>query len=313
MWRRAWIPILLASLLAAAAAAQQKQSLGGLPAKPAPEPAQSDDDRPLTLEEIRALVARAIANQHADDRELTEYDRTEHTVEREGGKEAALTDSVEHVFPTGTGDVRVALQRNGKAVDAMAVEQQWQYIEKALAARSDPSDPAIRDEFQREERRERSHAEMIDAIGKAFHFNYQGRVTLNGRPTVELAFEPDASFRSSARYAAIFAHLGGTVWVDESSGQVVRAEAQLRDDVSFGAGIIAKVYRGSWLKITQSEVTPGLWLPVLATYDIEGRKFVFPASWRGQIDATGYRHVGPPAQALQVVRREHSGAITSER
>lgn len=299
MWRRAWIPIFLVSLLAAlvAAAAQDKS--------------KQNDDRPLTLEEIRALVARAIADQHEDDRKLTEYDRTEHTVQREGGKNAAETDLVEHVFPTGTGDVRVALKRNGKAVDATTIDQQWLDIEKQLAARSDPGNSGIRDEVEREQRREHAHAQMIDDIAKAFHFHYQGRATLNGRKVIELTFEPDPSFRSSARYGLIFAHLTGTIWVDESSGQMMRGEAQLRDDVSFGAGIIAKVYRGSWLKVTQSEIAPGLWLPVLATYDIEARKFVFPVSWRGEIDAADYRHVGPPSQALLVVRREHT-ALASE-
>ena len=302
IWRRAWIPIFLVSLLAAvvAAAAQQNSKLS-----------QSDDDRPLTLEEISALVARAIADQHADDQKLTEYDRIEHTVQREGGKNAAPTDTVERVFPTGTGEVRVALKRDGKPVEATTIEQQWMEIAEQLTARSDPSNPAIRQEFEREQRRQHAHFEMIDDIGKAFHFNYQGHVTLNGRPVIELSFAPDTSFHSSARYAMIFAHLGGTVWVDEASGQVVRLEAELHDDIPFGGGIIAKVYRGSWLKVTQSEVAPGLWLPVIATYDIEARKFVFPVSWRGEIDATEYRHVGPPAQALLIVRREHTGVPTS--
>jgi len=301
MWRRAWIPILLASLLAAVVAAAQQNSKQNL----------TDDDRPLTLDEIRALVARAIANQHADDRQLNEYDRIEHTVQREGGKNAVATDTFERVFPTGTGDVRVALKRNGKPIEAATIDQQWMDIAEALTVRSDPSNPSIRQEFERQQRREHAHAEMIDDIGKAFHFNYRGHVTLNGRPAVELSFAPDTNFRSTARYGVVFAHLGGTVWVDESSGQVLRVEAELHDDVPFGGGIIAKVYRGSWLKVTQSEVAPGLWLPVVATYDIEARKFVFPVSWRGEIDATEYRHVGPPAQALLVVRREHTGAIAS--
>jgi hypothetical protein len=305
IWRRAWIPILLASLLAGVVAAAAQQS------SKQPQSPQSDDDRPLTLEEIRALVARAIANQHADDHKLSEYDRIEHTVQREGGKNAVTTDTVERVFPTGTGDVRVTLKRNGKSIEAATIEQQWMDIAEALTARSDPSNPSIRQEFERQQRREHAHAEMIDDIGKAFHFNYRGHVTLTGRPVIELTFDPDTSFHSSSRYAAVFAHLGGTVWVDESSGQVMRVEAELHDDVAFGAGIIAKVYRGSWLKVTQSEVAPNLWVPVIATYDIEARKFVFPVSWRGEIDATEYRHVGPPAQALLVVRREHTGAITS--
>jgi hypothetical protein len=307
MWRRAWIPILLASLLAAAGLA----AAGAATAQENPK--QSNDDAPLTLAEIRALVARAIADQHDDDRALNEYDRTEHTISRDSGKEAAPVETVDRVFPVGTGDVRVELDRNGKPTDAAAIEEAWRNIEKILAVRSHPDDPAIRPEYEKEQRRERAHAEMVDAVGKAFRFQWAGRVMRDGRPMIGLAFEPDPSYKSSTRYASVFAHTGGTVWVDESSGQVARLEAVLREDVSFGGGIIAKIYRGSQLTIVQSEVAPGVWLPVLATYDVEGRKFLFAASWRGQIDASGYRRVGPPAAALTVVQHEHGDAISSER
>ena len=296
--------MILASLLAAAGAAPAQQSQ---------KPKNNNDDRPLTLAEIRALVARAIADQHADDREINEFDRTEHTISLESGKEAAPVETVDRVFPTGTGDVRVTLDRNGKPVDAASIQQQWRDIEKVLAVRSNRNDPATREEYQRAERRERAHAEMVDAIGSAFRFRWEGRVVRDGRPMIELAFEPDPSYKSSARFATIYAHTVGTVWFDESSGQVARLEAKLREDVPFYGGLIAKLYRGSQLTIDQAEVAPGVWLPVLASYDIEGRKFLFAASWRGQIDASGYRRVGPPAEALAVVRREHGEAASSER
>ena len=65
------------------------------------------------------------------------------------GKEAAPGDTVDRVFPIGTGDVRVELDRNGKPADAAAIEQQWRSIEKALAQRSNPDDPAIRPEYSK--------------------------------------------------------------------------------------------------------------------------------------------------------------------
>ena len=315
MRRRALIPVVLASLLAAAGLAAA--GLAGSVAVTARESHRqgngNNGDAPLTLEEIRALVARAIADQHADDNALNEYDRTEHTVSREPGKEVSPVDTVDRVFPTGTGEVRVELGRNGKPVDSAAMEQQWRDIAKAPMVRSNPNDPAIREEYERAERRERAHAEMVDAIGSAFRFRWEGREMIGGRPTIKLAFEPDPSYKSTARFATVFAHTVGTVWFDESSGQVARLEAKLREDVPFYGGLIAKIYRGSWITVAQSEVGPGVWLPLQATYDIEGRKFLFAASWRGQIDASGYRRVGPPAEALALVQREHADAISSVR
>jgi hypothetical protein len=311
MWRRALIPTILASLLATAGLAAAGLAAAGA-ARAQENRKQGQDGAPLTLAEIRALVARAIADQHADDREINEFDRTEHTVSRESGKDAAPVETVDRVFPTGTGDIRVTLDRNGKPVDAASIQQQWRDIEKVLAVRSNPNDPATKEEYQRAERRERAHAEMVEAIGSAFSFRWQGRVMRDGRPMIELAFEPDPSYKSSARFATVFAHTVGTVWFDESSGQVARLEAKLREDVPFYGGLIAKLYRGSQLTVDQAEVAPGVWLPVLASYDIEGRKFLFAASWRGQIDASGYRRVGPPAEALAIVRREHGEAVSSE-
>ena len=257
-------------------------------------------------------MARAIADQHADDREINEFDRTEHTISRESGKDAAPVETVDRVFPTGTGDIRVTLDRNGRPVDAASIQQQWRDIEKVLAVRSNPNDPETKEEYQRAERRERAHAEMVEAIGSAFSFRWQGRVMRDGRPMIELAFEPDPSYKSSARFATVYAHTVGTVWFDESSGQVARLEAKLREDVPFYGGLIAKLYGGSQLTVDQAEVAPGVWFPALASYDIEGRKFLFAASWRGQIDASGYRRVGPPAEALAVVRREHGESVSSE-
>ena len=314
MRRRAPIPMIFASLLAAAGLAAAGLAGAGVAAPQQNQKQKSnDDDSPLTLEEIRALVARAIADQHADDNALNEYDRTEHTVSRESGKEAVPVDTVDRVFPTGTGEVRVALDRDGKPVDAAAIEQSWRNLEKYLEVRSHPDDPVIRPEYEREERRQRAHAEMVDAIAGAFRFRWMGRVTIGGRPTIELAFEPDPAYKSSARFATVFAHTMGTVWFDESSGQVARLEAKLREDVPFYGGLLAKIYRGSWITVQQAEVAPGVWLPAAAKYDIEGRKFLFAASWRGQIDASGYRRVGPPAEALAVVQREHGDAVFSVR
>jgi hypothetical protein len=303
MWRRAWIPVILASLFVAAVLV----AAGTSAAQQSEQP--NNDETPLTLAEIKALVARAIADQHANDRALDEYDRTEHTVSKESDKP---TDTVDRVFPTGTGDVRVQLDRDGKPAETSAMAQQWRDLAKALALRSDPNDPAIRDEFQRTAKRERAHAEMVDAIANAFRFHWEGRVVIDGRPTIKLGFEPDPAYKSSARIAGVFAHTVGSAWFDESSGHVARLEAKLREDVPFYGGLLAKIYRGSWITVEQSEVAPGVWFPAHASYDIEGRKFLFPASWRGQIDASGYRRVGPPAEALAVVRHEHASAISND-
>jgi len=300
MHYRAWTAVILAPLLAAIGLARAQES-------------RARNDAPLTPEQVREVVGRAIANQHSDDSALEEYDRTERVIERGQRKDGAASDTTARVVPGGIGDLRVELDRDGIPADSASLKREWEEVENALAARCNADDPLVKQAYLRTERRNREHAEMVDAIGKAFRFEWAGRTTRDGRAMIKLAFEPDPAYKSSSRIASVYAHSHGMVWVDESSGHVARAEVELREDVSFGAGLIAKVYRGSRITLEQSEVAPGVWFPTRESYDIEGRKFLFPASWRGQIEASGYRRLGPPPRALELIRRERGETASSER
>jgi hypothetical protein len=56
----------------------------------------------------------------------------------------------------------------------------------------------------------------------------------------------------------------------------------------------------------QSEVAPGLWLPALFSYNVDGRKFLFSFRVHERAEISQYRRVGPPAQALEIMRNELS-------
>jgi len=175
---------------------------------------------------------------------------------------------------------------------------------QALLAESHGRDPRVANVFEMQRHRH-ERSDMVSAIGKAFIFRWSGRAFIEGRPVVKLSFTPDPNYRSSARYAALYAHSKGTAWVDESSGQLMRAEAELTDDVSWGAGIIAKLFRGGRFMFEQREVAPGVWMPSHYSYDFEGRKFLFSLSIHEQMEYSEYVRVGPPAEAVTVIRREH--------
>ena len=100
--------------------------------------------------------------------------------------------------------------------------------------------------------------------------------------------------------------------MDESSAQLIRAEAELTDDVSWGAGIIAKVYRGGKFTFEQREVEPGVWMPTQYSYDFDGRKFLFSLDVHERMDYTEYVRVGPPEEAIAVIRREHPSIFANQ-
>jgi len=54
------------------------------------------------------------------------------------------------------------------------------------------------------------------------------------------------------------------------------------------------------------EMAPGVWLPSYQQYDFDGRKFVVPFSIHERTFYTNYKRVGPPKEAVEVVRGELS-------
>lgn len=281
---------------------------------PATNEADSDDSKhsetPLTAQQIHELVARAIENQRRNDLLLDQYARTEHSVFHGTGKEPDR-DVICRVIPAGEGIVRVELQRDGKSRDSAYLEEQWHDVAKALLDEAHGRDPHVAN-FYETQRRMRERAEMVNAIGQAFVFRWAGRTVINGRAVIRLTFVPDPTYRSSARYATLYAHSRGTAWMDESAAQLVRAEAELTDDVSWGAGLIARLYRGGQFDFEQQEVGPGVWMPSRYAYDFDGRKFLFTLSIHERMEYTEYMRVGPPEEAIVVIRREHPGIFSNQ-
>ena len=270
----------------------------------AQQPAATQD-APFNQEQIRALVQRAIAMQHQSDEALDLYDRTERIVDREDKEDK---ETISRTVPVGASDMRIEMNREGQPVPSAEITQKWREILGVMESRTHLDDPAVKKEYEKATKRKNYSAKMVDAIRDAFRFHWAGRTVRAGRPVIELDYEPNPGFKSDLRFSSVYKQIWGKVWVDEASGYVVRLEAELRRDIPIGGGIIGKVYKGSRVELEQAEPYPGagVWLPTFSSYDVEGRKFVFPASYHRKVYANEYRRIGPPAEALPLLRNEHA-------
>jgi hypothetical protein len=261
------------------------------------------DSAALTPDQIRALVARAIVNQHKDDAALDEYERTERIDTRAAA--GATHEAITRVVPHGiSGSFRVQLARDGVPADTQTLERQWRNVQQTMATYADANNPLVKADQEKAARQNHEYDQLKDAIGMAFQFHWVGRAVRDNRTIVQLSFDPDPSYKPSLRYSNLFQHVRGMAWIDESSGQVARVQAELFDDVSFGAGIIAKLYRGATLTVDQAEVAPGVWLPTLYDVNLDGRKFLFTLSMHQKIEVSAYRRIGTPQEALALLERD---------
>jgi hypothetical protein len=264
-----------------------------------------------TAEQIQSHVARVVENQHHNDRAGEEFERVEHVVSRKGGGNSeVLSDRTDRVLPSGTGIMRLRIAQGGAPVSPDLQRRQLEYAVSALDLFLHPNDH-VKQDLAKFERRRHDRSELVDAAAKAFRITWVGRETrpdpigARGSQTLaKLLLEPDHNYKPTSRLAAVFEHVRAVLWVDESQTQMARLEADIASDITFGGGIVGKVYRGGHFVMEQSEVAPGVWLPTLYTYDVDGRKFLFSFGIHERTDVTRYRRVGPPAQSIEIIRSE---------
>lgn len=286
---KALTPLLLAAALVLA-----------LPRLPSLRP--SDEDR------ARELVERTIASQHRDDEELYRYERVERRISYEDSSPSAET---YRLVPTGTGRLSLLLARGGRHVSTAEYRNGLREWERVLIHAVDPSDPReIRSRAQQRQK-DQDRAELIDAIGSAFHFTWLDEETEGGRTLARIALDPNPAFQPTSRKTEIFKHVRATVWIDVREAQLVRGQATIISDVSVGAGIVSKIYKGGWFRIEQAEVSPGVWFPTRIEYSIRGRMLFFSMDEHKLTETSHYRYVGTPLQALEEVRRELAGRENS--
>ena len=261
-------------------------------------------------EQIHSLIMRAIENQHRDDRALEEFERVEHRITRKGENAEILTDITERLVPSGTGVVKLKMEENGMTIPPETYRQELEFTVNALELAMHPNDRHEED-LAKFNRRRHEHDELVDTAANAFRVTWAGRETRpdpsaphGSRTLMKFLLNPNPDYKPINRFAASFQHVHGTLWVDEADAQFARLEADITTDIIFVGGVAGRVYHGGHVQMEQEEVAPGIWLPTLYTYDVDGRKFVFPFGIHERTDISHYRRVGPPQQAVEIMRNE---------
>jgi hypothetical protein len=116
--------------------------------------------------------------------------------------------------------------------------------------------------------------------------------------------DPNPDFHPHSIAQDVLTRVAAKIWVDHATDQLVRGEARVIRDLSFGGGILGKLYRGGVFSLDQAEVTPGIWLPIRYQYDFTARKFLFTFEQHQYIEVRDYHRDGSPHQCLTLVQNE---------
>lgn len=187
--------------------------------------------------------------------------------------------NVYEVYPHPDEDLtyRRLIERDGQPVSAADLaEQDRDYRDKLAAwqrrlAHEGTSARAarLRETAAAKAKDEAMAAEAIEM----FDFRITGRDTWKGQPAIVVVFTPRPNTSPRSREGRVARAFTGRAWIHEFDYELMNVEAQAIDDVGFGWGMIAKLYRGSTARFTRQHVD-GAWLPVESRFEGTGKAFL---------------------------------------
>src|SRR5271157_1875284 len=261
-----------------------------------PQPAKSEP-------KASDLFQRVIANQKRTDQDLDLFERIERTEIRKIGSDPNPAEvKAWRVFPAGVANYRIPLSAEGQPISAESYQAELQKLEKLLVWATQQG-PGQDESLAKLARKRKERNDLIDATHAAFIFTLLGHEMRGDRRLAKYSMVPNPKYKPTSRNATLFTKIRGFIWIDEESAELAKVEGEVSQDISLSL-FLAKVYRGSHFMQERYEMAPGIWLPTFQQYDFDGRKFLLPFSVHERLLYTNYRRVGPPKEALEVVRGE---------
>jgi len=248
------------------------------------------------------LFERVIGNQKKEEAALDLYERIERVESRKNpNSPTEISVKVSRVVPSGTGMDRISVGADGRPADAAAYRAALEGLERALALIVEGR--SQHDAVEKYAKRRKERLELIDSTRNAFLFTFVGDEPREDHMLAKYRMEPNPAFKPTSRVASIFTKVRGYVWVEENSGELARVEGDVTEDISIGL-FLGKIYKGSHFMQERYEVAPGVWEPTFEQYDFDGRRFLSSFSIHERTWYSNYKRVGPPKEALDVVRAE---------
>jgi hypothetical protein len=235
---------------------------------------------PLSADDI---IQRAVQRaQSPEPRPAYRY--TKHTVTDELDAQGQIKNRHEKLY-----DVRVEsglsrlrlVQLNGQ--DLSAGEQKKQDAQD-LAARQ-----KLTDAKPGQKGDERENFLTTELVAK-YKFKLLHELTLNGRDTWEIAFEPLPNLPVNHFTDRFLNQVAGTVWIDAREFEIARAEIHLQGEVALWGGMIGTLTQCNYT-LERVRQPDGAWFNGISRGYFEGRRLLEPMLIRTRSESTDFQRL----------------------
>ncbi|MFP5227499.1 MAG: hypothetical protein ACLGXA_07690 [Acidobacteriota bacterium] len=186
-------------------------------------------------------------------------------------------------------------ETDGKQLTPDRAREEQRRLDQARQMRTAES-PEQREKRVSAYKRERQRDQfLLNEMVNAFEFRLSGEERLGRHDAYVFKAEPRRGYRPPDNRARVLTGMRGTLWIDKSTSQWLRVEAEVFRTVSI-EGFLAQVQPGTRFLLEQAPISGNLWLPT--HYSMKARArilFFFPKNSDEEETYFGYAPAGESA------------------
>jgi hypothetical protein len=249
------------------------------------------------LPDFDTLVAQVKKRLQTDEGRQSGYAFVERRIEQRldgSGRVQRETVKVFEVYPglPGQDRYRRLIEQDGKPVpaDNLAKQDRERQQEAEAYARRLSTAPE-REKAAREVEKDRQrYSAAVDDIFRVFEIHVVGRDSIDGHRTILATLTPKADAKPQTDDGKIMRHFKARAWISEADYELVRADIEAIDTLSFGLGLVARVHKGTVATYQRRKVNDEVWLPERVTWTATARVMLVKSlRLRGVAEFSKYR------------------------
>jgi len=242
---------------------------------------------------VADIVKRSMAASNADWKAAPEFAFTERDVEtKRGGAQVIKTYQVMMIDGSQYNRL-VAI--NDHPLSAAQNAEEEQKLRQETKRRESESPRVRAKRVAKYERERHQDHQMMGEMMVAFNWRLEGEGTVDGHDVYILDATPKPGYVPHSRETRVLTGMRGRMWVDKTTYQWVKVEAEVVKPVEFGM-FIAKVGPGTKFELEQRPVSGNVWLP--SHFSMKVNASVLGMFSENSTDDETYSHYEPNPVAL---------------
>jgi len=155
---------------------------------------------------------------------------------------------------------RRMLVRNSRPLNAEEQRKEQERLDKIVARLSHETPEQRKRRLADYDARRRKERQFLREIPAAYDLKIESETQIDGRPVWVIAGTPRAGYHAKDREGKAMLKIRGKLWVDKSTYQWVRLEAETTETISYGI-FLARLNPGAKVVFEQTPAADALWLP----------------------------------------------------